>query len=176
MIALLGRMKALCYFLAVLICAELFPAVVFAADDQISVRNVRYEMTGELVRIYYDLTGPLDRVHKVSLYLRREGDSSFGYRPVYLTGDVGTIVFPGDKRRITWDFLKDFPDGLKGDDFYFTVEAEMVQTPGINRWYWIGGGAAVVGGVLAIVLLSKGGTNPPPPPDPGFPTPPGRPQ
>ena len=176
MIALSGRVKALCYVLAGLICVELFPAVVFA-DDGIAVRNVRYEVTGELVRIYYDLVGPLDKVHKVALYLRRQGDSAFAYRPVYLTGDVGSIVFPGEKGRITWDFLKDFPEGIKGDDFYFTVEAEMVQTPGINPlYYWIGGGVAVVGGVLAIVLLSKGSEPPPPPAQGGFPTPPGRPQ
>ncbi len=175
MIALLGRTKALCYILAGLLFAELVPAVVYAGDE-IAVKNVNYEVTGELVRIYYDLVGPLDKVHKVSLYLRRAGDTTFAYRPVYLTGDVGSIVFPGEKRRITWDFLKDFPEGMKGDDFYFTVEAEMVETPGINPLYWIGGGAAVVGGVLAIVLLSKGGETPPPPPPPGFPTPPGRPQ
>ena len=43
----------------------------FRRDDEIAVRNVRYEVTGELVRIYYDLVGPLDKVHKVALYLRR---------------------------------------------------------------------------------------------------------
>jgi len=174
MIALSGRLKGLCYILAGLICLELVPVVVLA-DDEIAVRNVRYELTGELVRVYYDLVGPLDKVHKVAIYLRREGDSTFAYRPVYLTGDVGSIVFPGEKRRITWDFLKDFPDGIQGDDFFFTVEAEMVRAPGVNPLYWIGGGAAVVGGVLAIVLLSKGGEPPPPPPTPGFPSPPGRP-
>ena len=126
MIALLGRMKPLCYVLAWLICAELVPAALFAADDQLAVRNVHYEVTGELVRIYYDLVGTLDKVHRVGVFLRRESDSTFVYRPVYLTGDVGSIVFPGEKRRITWDFLKDFPEGVKGDDYYFTVEAEMV--------------------------------------------------
>jgi hypothetical protein len=176
MIAFLGRMKALCYILAWLICAELVPAVTFGGDGETAVRNVRYEVSGELVRIYYDLVGPLDKVHKVALYLHREGDSTFAYRPVYLTGDVGSIVFPGEKRRITWDFLKDFPEGVKGDDFYFTVQAERVQTEGINPLYWIGGGVAVVGGVVAIVLLSKEDTPPPPPPSPGFPAPPGRPQ
>ncbi len=175
MIALLGKLKPLCYVLAWLICAEMVPGVVLAADDEIAVRNVRYEVAGELVRIYYDLVGPLDKVHRVALFLRRVGDSTFAYRPVYLTGDVGSIVFPGEKRRITWDFLKDFPEGVRGDDYYFTVEAEMVETPGINPLYWIGGGAAVVGGVLAIVLLSKGDKTEPPPPVTGFPPPPGRP-
>ncbi len=173
MIALLTRMKALCYILAGLFCAELVPIAVFAGDET-GVRNVHYEVTGELVRVYYDLLGPLDKVHRVGLYLRRESDSTFAYRPVYLTGDVGSIVFPGEKRRITWDFLKDFPEGMKGDDFYFTVEAEMVETPGINPLYWIGGGAAVVGGVLAIVLLTK--KEQPPVPVSAFPQPPGRPQ
>lgn len=173
MIAILGRLKALCYILAGLLLVELVPVTVHA-EDEIGVRNVQFEVTGELVRIYYDLVGPLDRVHKVGLLLRREGDNSFSYRPTYLTGDVGSVVFPGEKRRITWDFLKDFPEGLKGDDFYFTVEAELVQTPGISPLYWIGGGAAVLGGVLAIVLMSKGEDNPPVQ-TPSFPLPPGRP-
>jgi len=173
MIAISGRLKALCYILAGLLFVELVPAAAFA-EDEIAVRNVQYEVTGELVRIYYDLVGPLERVHKVTIFLRRERDTAFSYRPLYLTGDVGSVVFPGEKRRITWDFLKDFPEGMEGDDFFFTVEAEMVQTPGINPLYWIGGGAAVVGGVLAIVLLSKGGENPPVP-SPSFPLPPGRP-
>jgi hypothetical protein len=172
MIALSGKMKALCYVLAGLMCLELVPAVVLA-DDDIAVKNVHYEVTGELVRIYYDLLGPLDQVHRVALYLHRQSDPAFVYRPVYLTGDIGSIVFAGEKRRITWDFLKDFPDGLKGDDFYFVVQAEMVQTPGINPLYWIGGGVAVVGGVLAIVLLGKKESSPPP--VSSFPAPPGRP-
>jgi hypothetical protein len=173
MIALAGRMKALCYLLAGLLWLEMVPATVFA-EDGTAVRNVRYEVSGELVRIFYDLLGPLDKVHRVALYLRRESDSTFVYRPVYLTGDVGSIVFPGDKHRITWDFLKDFPDGLKGDDYYFTVTAEMEQEPGINPLYWIGGGVAVVGGVLAIILLGNK-ESPPPPVPASFPPPPGRP-
>jgi hypothetical protein len=93
-----------------------------------------------------------------------------------ITGDVGTIVFPGQKRRILWEYVKEFPDGLTGDDYYFVVDAEYIELEGMSPWIWVGGGAAVVGGVVAILLLSGNKDAPPPTPVPtGFPQPPGRP-
>jgi hypothetical protein len=136
------------------------------------VEHVSFEVAGELVRIYYDLRGIPDRTHKVRLALLRESDSLFIYRPINTSGDVGTVVFPGVRRRITWDITKEFPEGLTGNDFYFVVEVERVETEGMNPLIWIGGGAVVVGGVLALVLGGKKKENPV---DPGFPAPPGRP-
>jgi hypothetical protein len=174
MLALCARQKTLCLFLAAMMFLQGIPGILMAADETIAVEKVRFEIAGDLVRVYYDLVGPIDRVHSVSLVLQKESDPTFLYRPVNLTGDVGTIVFPGERRRITWDFTKEFPEGLSGNDYYFVVNAELVEQEGMNPMVWVGGGAALVGGVVAIILLSKGEDTPPPPPA-GFPTPPGRP-
>ncbi len=176
MIALLKRLRGFCYVLAGLLCAELVPGSILAEGDSL-VKNVHFEVTGELVRVYYDLLGPKSQPYRVSLTLHREGDPKFIFRPDHVMGDANTVIFPGEKRRITWDFFRDFPDGLQGNDFYFTVEAQMMESPGgLSPLYWIGGGVAVLGGVLAIVLLSKGENSPPTPAASGFPSPPGRPQ
>jgi hypothetical protein len=177
MFAVFLRMKVLHLFLALLIVAEGIP-VAFAArqDSESSIDNVRFEVSGDIVRIYYDLNAPLDQVHAVRVALYRESDSAFKYNPVNLTGDVGTIVFPGARRRIIWEFTKEFSEGLTGTDYYFVVEAEATQKESSDLWWWVGGGAAVVGGVVTLLLLSGGKEIPPPPVTNEFPSPPGRPQ
>jgi len=152
------------------------PLTAVAEDGTTEVRSVRFEVAGQLVYVYYDLIGVATRVHRITVTLHRESDPTYLYSPVNLVGDIGTIVFPGQDRRITWDFTKEFPNGLSGDDYYFIVEAAWEEEQGISPLVWIGGGAALVGGVVAIVLLSGGGT------DEnggggstGFPQPPGRP-
>jgi hypothetical protein len=169
-----GKMAALRYLLAALVLGQTIPLVALGDDQKSVLENVHFENTGDLVFIYYDLLAPIERVHKVSLELRRESDSLYVYKPLILRGDVGAIVIPGQKRRIIWDFPTEFPQGLPGNDFYFVVKAEPVETPTtISPYVWIGGGAAVVGGLLALLL--SGGTTPPPPPADVFPQPPGRP-
>jgi hypothetical protein len=159
--------------LAWVMAFELVPLAALAEDERTAIQNVRFEVAGELVYVHYDLIGPADRIHKISLTLYRETDRLFAYQPVNITGDVGTIVFPGTERRITWDFTKEFPEGLTGEDYYFVVETEAEREEGMSSLIWIGGGVAVAG-VLAIVLLS-GGSSSDPPASAGFPPPPGRP-
>jgi hypothetical protein len=177
MSAVLARMNTMRVFLAMLLLAESVPlaGALASGEGQTSIENVRFETSADLVKIYYDLNAPVDQVHDVRITLRRESDITFSYRPLNITGDVGTIVFPGQKRRIVWEILKEFPDGLQGEDFYFVIEAEYVEPEGTSPWLWIGGGAAVVGGV--VLLLSLGGKEPGPTPDnPNtFPLPPTRP-
>ena len=148
------------------------------AEDGLAVKGVRFEVREELIYVYYDLTGNVEKAHRVSVYLRRESEPSFVYRPLNVTGEIGTIVFPGEGKRITWEFTKDFPDGLQGEDYYFEVEVEAPDGGGgISPLVFIGGGIAVIGGIVAIVLSGGGSDGPPPPPptDTGFPPPPGRP-
>lgn len=174
MFAFMANRRVLHVFIAWLMLFELIPLTAQGEDEKTSVENVHFEVAGELVRIFYDLNGPPDRVHAVRLTLKRESDSLFVYRPVNLTEDVGTIVFPGQKRRIIWDFTREFPEGLTGDDYYFVVDAEMAPTEGMSPLIWVGGGVAVAGGVLALILLS-GKKDVPPKPITDFPLPPGRP-
>jgi hypothetical protein len=159
--------------LVLLMALQLIPLPLLANEERTAIENVRFEVAGELVYVHYDLVGPADQIHKISVALFRESDRLFVYYPVNITGDVGTIVFPGKGRRITWDFTKEFPEGLTGEDYYFVVETEVEEKEGISSLVWIGGGVAVAG-VLAIVLLS-GGDSSTPPVTTGFPAPPGRP-
>jgi len=158
---------------AVLIFQLAVPAF---AEDVLEVKNVRFEVRGELIYIYYDLVGDIQKAHRVAVYLRRESEPTFVYRPLNVTGELGTIVFPATGKRIMWEFTKDFPDGLQGDDYYFEVEAEAPETSKpISPLVFIGGGIAVIGGIVAIVLAGGGDDTPPPPTATGFPQPPGRP-
>jgi hypothetical protein len=174
--AVFQRMYVLRVVLAVALLAEALPVALRAGQEGTStVESVRFDVAGDLIRIYYDLNAPIDKVHAVRLMLRRESDIVFLYHPLNLTGDVGTIVFPGQRRRIVWDFTKEFPEGLSGDDYYFIVEAENIEPESMSSWIWIGGGAAVVV-VVGIILLSKGSDPTPPVPVPVvFPLPPSRP-
>ncbi len=179
MISRFARHKGITFFLIILLLVQTAPVSAFVLDEDeaTAVQNVRFELVSDLVHIHYDLRGPVDRVHTVRLALYREGDRTFVYRPINVTGDVGTIVFPGLRRRITWDFTKEFPEGLSGDDYYFVVEAEALVEEGMDPLIWVGGGAALVGGIVLLLLLGGGdegdgggGVTPT-----GFPPAPGRP-
>jgi hypothetical protein len=174
MTAIYRRTRFLAAFLSGVLVLHLFPLAALAEDEKNAVLNVRYEVAGELVYVYYDLKGPVDRPQTVTLSLFRESTPLFVYRPVNLTGDFGSLVFPGEKRRVVWDFTKEFPEGLIGSDYYFVVEAHLMEPESSSTWLWIGGGAVVVGGVAAWLLLG-GKESTPPPPATSFPNPPGRP-
>jgi hypothetical protein len=177
MLAFFHRLKVLPLFLAALMLAESVPAAYAAQQSgDPSLDNVHFEVAGDIVRIYYDLNAPLDLVHAVRISLYRESDATFVYRPVNLTGDVGTIVFPGQKRRIIWEFTKEFPDGLVGTDYYFVVEAEAAEKEASNLWWWVGGGVAGAAALVGLIVLLSPGPGDEPPPPSGFPAPPGRPE
>jgi len=153
----------------------LFSVYVVSAQEKIRVQNVRFEVAGTRVVVGYDLEGPAGRDYIVKVILRREANQSFLHIPKMINGDVGEGRFVGKSKQVTWDILKEFPQGLDGDDFYFVVDVEMIK-PGSNLLYWIGGGAAVVGGA---VFLFKDTIFPPKSspatPEGGFPKPAGRP-
>lgn len=176
MFAVFPRLKVLHLFLAVVLMLQ-GTAAGFASvqDGQGTIENVHFEVAGDIVRIDYDLNAPIDKIHGVRVVLYRESDPSFSYRPVNITGDVGTIVFSGQKRRIVWEFTKEFPDGLNGTDYYFVVEAEGMEQESSNTWWYVGGGAVAVTGLVVVLLLSPKTVDPPPVTPVGFPTPPTRP-
>ncbi len=146
------------------------------ASGGVDVLNVKFESTGGLITISYDLQAPADREYAVRITLRRKQNSSYVYTPIALKGDCGEGAFSGSNKKVTWDFFKEFPQGLDGDDFYFTVRVEMLPQKGSNAWLYIGGGAIIAGGAAAAILLSggskeSGGTTS----DQGYPKPLGRP-
>ncbi len=143
------------------------------AEEKVEVRNVRFEVSGKVIVLSYDLQGPANRDYKVSLTLKRKKDIAFQYKPIVVKGSVGEDCQIGNNKQITWDILKEMPQGLEGDDFYFIVQAELIPASSYTWWY-IAGGAAVVGGAVAYIVLSKGAGETTSV-DQGFPKPVGRP-
>jgi len=140
-------------------------------DTPIRITNQEVRVEGGVAFISYDLEAPEGASYNVTVELRRENDPSFGLVPSNATGDVGEVKSPGPGKLIRWEFLKDFPIGLRGEDYYFRIEATR---SGGFPWLWVAlGSAALAGGVVAIV----GGKSPAAPAQPGtqeLPLPPAR--
>jgi hypothetical protein len=159
----------------VLIASIFFQALPFSkslAADEAQLQNVRFEVSGVHIFIYYDLIGPQDEEYEVTLSLRLKSDQSFVYTPKMLSGDVGRGTFAGQNRKIAWDTSKEFPQGLAWNDYYFVVGARIVSR-GIPALLWMGT-VAIAGGALVYLLLSRNTETSPS--TVGFPNPPARPR
>ncbi len=167
------RFRPICMLLAAVLVLEAAPISVARAEDEVVVRNVRFESSGQVIVILYDLQGPTESKFAVKLLLKRRSDPAFEFVPASLSGDIGEGRFAGTDRRIVWEMQKDSPGGFEGTDYYFVVEANLVSSRTSILWY-IGGGAAVAVGAAAVILLKgtqNGGSTTPD----AFPRPVGRP-
>ena len=147
---ILKHCRQVCYLLVGLLILEAAPLQLARAAEGIKVSNVSFRLVGTRVAINYDLEGVEKETYRAHLTLRKESDSTFIYIPRQVSGDVGDGVYAGTNKQITWDFLTEFPGGLEGTDYYFTVEAE-VFSPVSNLIYWIGG---IVSVLLFLYLLA----------------------
>jgi hypothetical protein len=119
------------------------------ADAPIRVINQDVRIEADVALISYDLDAPEGGTFVVTLELRRENDPAFVMIPANMTGDIGDVQATGTRKLIRWEYLKTFPKGLTGDDYYFKID---VNRPGGFPWLWVAlGSAAVAGGVVAIV-------------------------
>jgi len=156
------------------------PALVFGADRNqkpVRVDDVHYSASGGRVVVDYTLIGNEDNQYMVRLILKRGTDSSFEYSPRAVSGDVGSGIYVGMNKRIVWAVDEDFPQGLRGSDYYFVVQAqEIKKTSGgkSSMITMIGGGAALLAGATFYVLFSSQKHSSPSAVT-SFPTPPGRP-
>ncbi len=167
------RTKVISYVLAFTLLLELVPFSVVFAKDEARTGNVRFEVSGDKIIIYYDLLAPADANYIVSVLLKKESSRGFSYSPRNLTGDVGEGRVAGTGKKIIWEIKKEFPQGLTGNDYYFVVNVVPVSS-GNNLLVWVGAGVAVVaGGVAAVLLFSKKKEEPAS--GSSFPSPPGRP-
>ena len=92
-------------------------------------------------------------------------NASFIYEPQNLSRDIGDGQYAGVRKSIIWDVTEDEFTMFDGDDFYFEVFAEKIESGGGIPWYYYVGTAVVGGGVAAAVLLggsdeNGGGTTP----------------
>jgi hypothetical protein len=147
-------------WLSVLISVLVFPiGMLSQGTDEITAS---WSPSGDVAIITYQLSASREKSYDVNIVLRRESDKSFAVIPRSVSGDVGVGKFAAGVRQIRWNFKKDVPQGLTGDDYWFDITArEVVESGGSNWWIYAGGGAAVVAGVIVLVGGgSSGGSTP----------------
>jgi hypothetical protein len=122
------------------------------------IENARWEVSGDIVVITYDLIGDASLVYDVNITLTRESDKNFRVVPVTVTGAIYKGKHAGLRREIQWQYKKDVPQGLTGDDYAFVFDVQVIKEEGgSNLLYYLAAGAVVVGGA-AFLLLSGGKT------------------
>ena len=149
------------------------PSLVFPGDGDV-IQNLRFEAQGRIVHLFYDLNGDPNELYRVKIVMKRWGDPDYEYTPKNATGDVGDNISQGSHKHILWNTLDEFPNGLPGNDYYFTADASSMSG-NLTKTLEIVGGAVVAGGLLAYLIFKKSPETPPPPPGSDFPQPPARP-
>ena len=136
----------------VLLCLISFLVSCFPAfSQQLEVTNVSFKSDGNVVTIKYDLEGKRNKKHKTSLKLSNDGGKTFSIQPKTLTGDVGKNIYTGKNKEVTWNFAKDFPNGLEGDNYVFAVDAQLQKRA---LWPYFLAGVPIIGG--AVYFITKG--------------------
>ncbi len=123
--------------------------------------NATFQAGEGKVFIYYELKGDPAKEYDVSVVLKRSSDPSFELVPSVLVGDVGKGKFAGGKKTIIWQLNPQEEEQLNGEDFYFEVTANEIESSGGGGipWYVYAGGAALAGGAAAFFLLKKSNDN-----------------
>ena len=83
------------------------------------ISNIRFEQVGNMINIYYDLSG--EGEYDVKIYCSQNGGISWGSPLNKVTGAVGKGQKAGANKKIIWDVLAE-TDDLEGD-IKFKVEA-----------------------------------------------------
>ena len=138
--------KMLCSILSL----SLFATVMAAPAE---VQNVRFEDQGETIVVYYDLSGESGQKYKIDITLNNDAGRNYAMSEKMMSGDVGKNVTSGPNKTIVWRMSEDYPEGLEGDAFVFSVNASL-QKKNNKTWLYVAGGAAVVG---VVVGLAGGG-------------------
>ena len=122
------------------------------------VSNVSFEDRGETISVHYDLSGQYGKKYRILISLSDDNGRTFTIKLKTVSGDVGKDVNPGRNKEIVWQVKMDFPYGLKGSDFVFAVDAEILK--GGRKWPYVVG-AAVAGGVVYFATQGKKKTESP---------------
>jgi uncharacterized protein (TIGR02145 family) len=72
-----------------------------------TVSNLRFEQSGKLIDVYYDLSGESNELFQINLYCSQESGKIWGTKLIYVSGDLGDNIKPGTNKKITWDVLKE---------------------------------------------------------------------
>ncbi len=149
---------------------------ILKGQEKYPADNVHFHLSGDKVVVTFDLLLPPGDDYTVRLSLQRSSSDTFRLVPSHVEGDVGKGITSGGGKKIIWDIMKEYPEGIEGSDFYFVVTAER-NSGGLPTWVWLAGGGAAA--ALIPLLLhhpaDNGGTLTQTQ-DTGFPLPGGRPQ
>lgn len=135
------------YKLSIITFFFLLQILLYSQDTRLS--DITFNVLSENIEISYNLDGDSDSQYMIECYLKNDQQVNFNYKLVLVRGDIGKGNFVGESKIIVWEYLKEFPDGLTGDHFYFNITAEEVSG-GLSWYYYVG--AAVVGSAAAILL------------------------
>jgi len=69
------------------------------------ITNVRFEQNGNMINIYYDLSGPDE--YEVKVYCSHDGGNTWGLPLSILTGDIGKGQKQGKSKKIIWNVLEE---------------------------------------------------------------------
>ncbi len=170
----LHRWRHLGFVLSASLLMDLaLPGLAFPGDGDL-IQNLRFEAQGRVVHLFYDLNGDPNELYRVKILMKRGGDPDYEYKPVNVTGDVGDNISQGSHKHITWNTTDEFPNGLPGNDYYFTADAESMSG-NLTQTLEIVGGGVVAAGLLGYLIFKKSPSTPPPPTPTDFPAPPARP-
>lgn len=140
----------------------------------VRVSNVEWKAEGGIITISFALSALKDQKYKVSVSLLREKEPRFKLTPRSLYGHVGEIAYTSTNLQMVWDYKKDVPQGLPGDDYYFEITVEPVISGGSSWYYYVLGGVVAAGGT-AVYLLGNGTSAASLTPTTELPAPPARP-
>lgn len=167
-------MKIICTSFSLLVLAFF----INTSSSMAQTIEASFQVTQEgTINIYYKFKGDPGKDYDVTVILKRKSDPTFSLIPKNVSGSVGVGKFANAKRTIIWELTSSEQQSLKGNDYYFAVNAKPVEAEkgGGIPWYVYVGGAALAGGTAAILLLKKNG-NSNSGSNASIPDPPGRPQ
>lgn len=119
------------------------------------VENVTFTHKSDTVAVYYDLLAESAQTQfDVNLLLAFGENNVYEIESAYTTGDIGKDVLPGKQKKITWNVLKEFPNGLEEQNIQFIVTAHKENNN--KKWIYIAGGALLIGAGTAVGLLAGG--------------------
>ena len=125
-------------------------------DAKGKIENAQWKVSGDVVVITYDLVSDTAISYEVHVTLTRESNRSFKLVPKSATGAVGKGKFAGSRMEIRWEYKKDVPEGLEGDDYSFEFVVNVIREEGGgSNWLYYVGGVGLAGVAAAVLLGGK---------------------
>lgn len=131
------------------------------------VKDVHFNKKTEKINVFYDLQAEsTDSEFEITLLLSLGENKTYSIDSTSTYGDIGKGVLPGKNKKISWNVLDDFPEGINGKQIQFIVEAQKVSNNNNKKWIYITSGALLLGAgaILGYKLFQSGETGLPGPP------------